>query len=264
MPMLEILAYLATGAISGVLAGLLGLGGGVVIVPALILVFSHWGLNPEWITHLAVGTSLATIIGTGGASALAHHRRGAVHWDLVRQLAPGIILGAWGGSALAGFLPQDGLRGVFGVFLLYVGSGMLGLRREAQTGLTPGPWGLAAAGTGIGALSAIVGIGGGTLTVPFLVRMGVTIRQAVATSSACGLPIALAGAMGFMVTGWSRGGLPPLSTGFVYWPAVLGILVTSMPMAPLGVRLAHSLPMPLLKRIFGGLLVLVAAKLLTG
>ena len=264
MLLLEILAYLATGVISGVLAGMLGLGGGVVIVPALILVFNHLGLSPEWITHLAVGTSLATIAGTGGTAAMAHHRRGAVRWDLVRRLVPGIILGAWGGSALAGLLPQEGLRGVFGVFLLYVSSGMLGLRVEARTGLAPGPWGFAAAGGGIGALSAIVGIGGGTLTVPFLVRTGLTMRQAVATSSACGLPIALAGVIGFMVTGWSRQELPPLSTGFVYWPAALAILVTSMPMAPLGVRLAHSLPMPLLKRIFGLLLLVVAVKLLAG
>ena len=137
-------------------------------------------------------------------------------------------------------------------------------RGEMPRMIAPGPWGLAMAGGGIGALSAIVGIGGGTLTVPYLVKTGLTMRQAVASSSACGLPIAMAGAIGFMVTGWGREGLPGMSTGFVYWPAVLGILVTSMPMAPLGARLAHSLPIPILTRVFGVLLLLVAAKLLLG
>ena len=203
-------------------------------------------------------------MGTGGASALAHHRRGAVRWDLVRRLAPGIVLGAWAGAALAGLLPQAWLQRLFGVFLLYVGARLLLPRGKMPRMIAPGPWGLAMAGGGIGALSAIVGIGGGTLTVPYLVKTGLTMRQAVASSSACGLPIAMAGAIGFMVTGWGREGLPGMSTGFVYWPAVLGILVTSMPMAPLGARLAHSLPIPILTRVFGVLLLLVAAKLLLG
>ncbi len=240
MTLIEILAYLLTGIFSGLLAGLLGLGGGVLIVPSLILVFGHLGFTSEWIAHLAVGSSLATIIGTGGASALAHHRRGAVRWDLVLMLAPGIVLGAWAGAAIAGLLPQEWLQRLFGVFLLYVGARMLLPRAEIHTVTAPSPQGLTTAGTGIGALSALVGIGGGTLTVPYLVKSGLTMRQAVASSSACGLPIALAGAIGFMITGWGREGLPGMSTGFVYWPAVLGILVTSMPMAPIGARLAPS------------------------
>ncbi len=264
MTLIEILAYLVTGIFSGLLAGLLGLGGGVLIVPSLILIFGHLGFTPEWIAHLAVGTSLATIIGTGGASALAHHRRGAVRWDLVWRLAPGIVLGAWAGAAIAGQLPQEWLQRLFGVFLLYVGARMLLPRAEIHTVSVPGPLGLTTAGAGIGALSAIVGIGGGTLTVPYLVKSGLTMRQAVASSSACGLPIAVAGAIGFMVTGWGREGLPGMSTGFVYWPAVLGILVTSMPMAPIGARMAHSLPLPVLTRIFGVLLLLVATRLLLG
>lgn len=120
------------------------------------------------------------------------------------------------------------------------------------------------AGGGIGALSAIVGIGGGTLTVPYLVKTGLDLRQAVATSSACGVPIALAGTLGFMISGWGREGLPGMSVGFIYWPAVLGILITSVPMAPYGARLAHRLPVPLLSRFFGILLLLMAARLLLG
>jgi hypothetical protein len=262
MTLSEILAYMGTGVFSGILAGLLGVGGGVIIVPALILVFGHQGFTPVWLAQLAVGTSLASIIGTGWSSALAHHRRGAVRWDLFWRLVPGIILGAWAGAAVAGLLPQGWLQRIFGVFLVYVGLSMLAPRGETPTGFAPGNWGLATVGGGIGALSAIVGIGGGTLTVPYLVRTGLDMRRAVATSSACGVPIALAGTLGFVVSGWGREGLPTLSTGFVYWPAVLGILLTSILTAPVGARLAHSLPVPVLSRFFGILLLLVAAKLL--
>jgi len=264
MTLIELLAYLVTGIFSGLLAGLLGLGGGVVIVPSLILVFGRLGFSPEWIAHLAVGTSLATIIGTGGASTLAHQRRGAVRWELVWRLAPGIVLGAWAGAAIAGLLPQEWLQRLFGIFLIYVGVRMLLPRAEIHGASAPGPLGLTLMGAGIGTLSAIVGIGGGTLTVPYLARIGLTMRQAVASSSACGIPIAVAGAIGFMVTGWGKEGLPEMSTGFVYWPAAIGILVTSMPMAPMGARLAHSLPLPVLTRIFGVLLLLVALRLLLG
>jgi len=264
MTLFAILAYLATGVISGLLAGLLGVGGGVVIVPALILLFAHLGFAPDLIAHLAVGTSLATIIGTGLTSALAHNRRGGVRWEIFRRLAPGIVLGAWVGAAIAGFLPQIWLQRVFGVFLLIVGTRMLWSRPAdpSRQPSVPGALGLAAAGGGIGALSAIVGIGGGSLTVPYLARVGLSMRQAVGTSSACGLPIALAGTLGFMVIGWGKAGLPVGSTGFVHWPAVGAILLASMPIAPFGARLAHSLPIPILTRIFGVLLVGVAARLL--
>ncbi len=258
----EFLAYLGTGVLSGLLAGLLGVGGGVIIVPALILVFGHLGFAPPWLAHLAVGTSLASIIGTGWSSTLAHHRRGAVQWGQFRRLVPGIILGAWAGAAIAGLLPQAWLQRFFGGFLLYVGLRMLWPRERSRRRTQPGNWAMAMTGGGIGALSAIVGIGGGTLTVPYLVRTGLDLRQAVATSSACGVPIALAGALGFMISGWGREGLPAMSTGFIYWPAMLGILITSVPMAPIGARLAHRLPIPILSRFFGTLLLLMAAKLL--
>lgn len=259
----ELAAYLAAGLLSGLLAGLFGLGGGVIVVPALIWIFGQSGIATDWIPHLAVGTSLATILGTGAASAGAHHRRGAVRWDLFRRLAPWIVLGAWMGAALAGLLPEVWLKRIFALFLLYVGGRMLWrtasptLRREL-----PGKIGTALAGAGIGTLSALVGIGGGTLTVPFLTRHGLDMRRAVATSSACGLPIAVAGTIGFVVTGWGREGLPAWSTGFVYWPAVAAVLLASVPTAPLGARLAHRLPLPVLRRAFGILLLAVALRLL--
>jgi uncharacterized membrane protein YfcA len=262
--LLELTAYLAIGAASGLLAGLFGVGGGVIVVPALILLYAQIGLATDWTPHLAVGTSLATIVGTGAASAHAHHRRRAVHWGLVAGLAPGIVLGAWIGAALASFIPELWLKRVFACFLSFVGARMLIPGNVRRDGALPGPLGMWTAGGGIGALSALVGIGGGTLTVPFLNGRGLDMREAVGTSSACGIPIAIAGAVGFMVMGWGREGLPDWSTGFIHWPAVCGILLASIPTAPLGAQLAQRLPVALLKRLFGVLLLLVAIRLATG
>ncbi len=255
-------AYLVTGLASGVLAGLFGVGGGVVVVPALIFVFTRTGLAPDWVPHLAVGTSLAAIMATGAASAYAHHRRGAVRWDLVRGLAPGIVVGAWAGAAVAGVLPDLWLKRLFACFLLYVGATMFMRPADKAPRPIPGTLGMLAVGSGIGALSALVGIGGGTITVPFLNRAGVAMRNAVGSSAACGVPIAIAGAIGFVVVGWGREGLPAAATGFVYWPAVAAILVTSVPTAPLGAHLAHRLPVAVLKRFFAVLLLVLGARML--
>lgn len=255
MYLLDLMGFLLTGVLSGLLAGLFGVGGGVIVVPALILLFGHLGVGGDWVPHLAVGSSLTAIVGTGAASALSHHRRGGVRWDLVLGLAPGIVLGAGLGALVAGAMPGAWLTRVFAAFLAFVGLRMLGPVKARVHRPLPGRLVLAAAGGGIGALSALVGIGGGILTVPFLSGRGLGMRQAVGTSAACGLPIALAGAIGFMLVGWGRQGLPPGSTGFVYWPAVGLILATSMPSAPLGVRLAHALPVQTLRRAFGVLLL---------
>lgn len=264
MPALDLFAFLLTGALSGLLAGLFGVGGGVIAVPALILIFGHLGIGGDWVPHLAVGTSLAAIVGTGAASAWSHHRRGGVRWDLVWRLAPGIVLGAWIGAAVAGIMPELWLKRLFAAFLAYVGTRMLLPSRMRQGRTLPGTAGLWAVGSGIGALSSLVGIGGGTLTVPFLASRGIDLRQAVGTSAGCGLPIAIAGTVGFALVGWDREGLPPLSTGFVYWPAVGMLLLASMPLAPVGARLAHTLPVALLRRAFGVLLLALAMRLALG
>jgi uncharacterized membrane protein YfcA len=187
-----------------------------------------------------------------------------VRWDLVRQLAPGIVLGAWAGAGFAGILPELALKRLFAVFLVYVGMRTLMPPKVRVARTLPSRAGLWAVGGGIGAISALVGIGGGTMTVPFLAGRGIDLRRAVGTSAACGLPIALAGAIGFGVVGWGREGLPSPSTGFIYWPAVGMLLLASIPAAPLGARLAHSLPVPLLRRGFGVLLLGVAAHLALG
>ena len=264
MSILDLAGFLLTGVLSGLLAGLFGVGGGVIVVPALILLFGHLGVGGDWVAHLAVGSSLAAIVGTGAASALAHHRRGGVRWELALRLAPGIVLGAWLGAVLAGALPELWLKRVFAAFLAYVGVRMLAPVSARGGRPLPGSLGLAAMGGVIGTLSALVGIGGGTLTVPFLSAHGIPLRQAVGTSAACGLPIALAGAVGFLAVGWGREGLPPWSTGFVYWPAVGLILLASIPSAPWGARLAHALPVGTLKRAFGILLLVMAVYLALG
>ncbi len=261
MPFIELSAYLLIGILSGLFAGLFGTGGGILVVPALILLFTQLELGGDWVPHLAIGTSLATILGTGAASTHAHHRRGGVRWDLFVKLAPGILLGAWTGAGLAAFLPELWLKRFFAGFLVFVGLRMLIRQRPHRVRGLPGTGGLQLAGGGIGMLSALVGIGGGSLTVPFLSGRGLELRQAVGTSAACGLPIALAGTLGFVVAGWGRAGLPELGTGFVYWPAVGVILLTSMPAAPMGAHLAHALPVAVLRRLFGLMLLAIAWRL---
>jgi len=260
----DLAAYLAVGVLAGVLAGLLGVGGGLVIVPALIWVFTLRGFPAETVAHLAVGTSLATIIVTSISSIRAHQRRGAIRWELVWGLAPGIVVGAWLGAAIADRLPGIWLQRVFAVFLMFVAWRMLRPSAVAGDRELPGVAGRFLAGGVIGMVSAIVGIGGGTVTVPFLHACRVGIRSAIATSAACGLPIAVAGASGFVWMGLGESGLPALSLGYVYIPAFAGIVVTSAMLAPVGAKLAHTLPIEVVKRAFAVLLLVVGGRLLFG
>ena len=260
--MLELIAYLLTGAFAGFVAGLLGVGGGLVIVPALVFVFARIGFSPDVLVHLAVGTSLSTIIVTSISSMRAHHKHRAVDWSVFRQLTPGIVVGALLGAIVADRLPSATLRTVFGVFELLVAVQMAIQWNAAPHRQLPGASGLGAAGAVIGTISSIIGIGGGTLTVPFLTWCNVSIRNAVATSSACGLPIAVAGAIGFVLTGWRTPNLPPLATGYLYWPAFAGIAVVSLLFAPLGARLTHTLPTTVLRRVFAVFLAVLGVRML--
>ena len=254
--------YLLLGAFVGVVAGLLGVGGGLIIVPVLILLFQQYGFSAGIITHLAVGTSLATIMLTSISSVRAHHAHGAVQWPVFLQLTPGIVIGTLAGALLASVISSASLKTFFGFFELAVALQMaLELRPSAARSLPRLP-GMSLAGSVIGAVSALVGIGGGTLTVPFLVWCNISMQKAVATSSACGLPIAVAGAVGFVLTGWQNPQLPAGSTGFVYWPAFFGIILTSMLTAPLGARLAHRLPSRTLKKVFAVFLAILGLRML--
>ena len=260
----SLLLFLLLGCLVGLVAGLFGVGGGLVIVPALIWGLPQIGVAPAYATHLAVGTSLATIVVTSLSSIRAHHKRGGINWFDFRILTPGLLLGAWLGGIVAGWLDGEVLQRVFGLFALIVGARMLWARNSAQAHLPGTRWikGLTAAL--IGVVSAVVGIGGGSMTVPFLHATGVEMKRAVATSSACGLPIALSGAASFIVAGWGQEGLPPFSSGYVYWPVALIIVVTSSLLAPAGAALAHTLPEKKLKRIFALFLILIGIKLLIG
>lgn len=259
-----LLVYLLVGAIAGTIAGLLGVGGGLIIVPVLALLFQQWGFAGSVLMHLAIGTSLATIVVTAVSSMYAHHKHGAVDWTVFRQLTPGIVAGALAGAVVADFMSARALRLFFGVFEIAVAI-QIGFQLMASPRRTlPGTVGMTAAGGVIGALSAVVGIGGGTLTVPFLVWCNITLRKAVATSSATGLPIAVAGAVGFVVTGWDAPQLPAWSSGYVYWPALTGIAAASVLFAPVGARLAHTLPVHVLRRFFAIFLAVLGVRMLLG
>lgn len=249
--------YLLLGAFAGTIAGLLGVGGGLIIVPVLVFVFTRFQLESEVIVHLAVGTSLATIVFTAISSVRAHHLRGAVQWQVFWKFAPGIVLGALLGSLVAEWMPAHVLRRFFAVFEWLVAVQMLIGLRPTPGRQVPGIPAMLGMGGLIGAISAVVGIGGGTLTVPFLVWCNLRIQEAVATSSACALPIAIAGTAGFVMTGWGNPQLPGYSLGYVYLPAFLGIILASMLFAPLGAWLAHRLPAKTLRNFFAIFLVIL-------
>ncbi len=257
-----LLAYGLLGLAAGVLAGLLGIGGGLIIVPVLMMLFQYQGFDPASLAHVAIGSSLVTIIPTAIASTLAHHRKGAVDWQVFASMSPGLLAGALAGALLADQLQTLWLQRLFGVFLLAVAAQMLwGKISASRLEQLPQAWLLSTTGAVIGVVSGLLGIGGGTMTVPMLARYGKPLARAVATSAACGLPIALAGSLGFIWFGEQRA---HYSTGYVYWPAVLAISAASMLTAPWGAVLAHSLPVHTLKRVFALLLVLVGLKLLSG
>lgn len=259
---MEFLLYMLLGAAAGVLAGLFGVGGGIIIVPVLVFSFTAQGIGPSVLTHLAVGTSLATIIFTSINSVLEHQRKGAVLWPVFTWMTLGTLLGAGFGALTAAAVQGPLLQKIIGVFAIVIALQM-GLELKPKASRTvPGKAGLTAAGGVIGWASAIFGIGGGSLTVPFLTWRSVPMQQAVATSSACGLPIAAASALSFMLIGWSEPGLPQWSLGFVYLPAMAGIAITSMFFARFGARLAHKLSPRLLKRLFALLLLCVGVNFL--
>ncbi len=253
--------YIALGAFAGVLAGLLGVGGGLVIVPVLTFIFTARNLSDAHILHLALGTSLASIMFTSVSSLRAHHLRGAVDWLVVRRISFGIMVGTFGGSWVAAQLSTRLLKGFFVVFLYYVATQMLLNIKPKPHRQLPGYAAMFGVGGVIGGVSSLVGIGGGSLSVPFLTWCNVAIHRAIGTSAAIGFPIALAGSVGYVVNGLSAP-LPPHSLGFVYLPALIGIAAASIITAPLGAKLAHNLPIDKLKRIFALLLIVMGTKML--
>jgi uncharacterized membrane protein YfcA len=262
---LWLLALLAgLGACAGFLAGLLGVGGGMLVVPFVTAILEHRGVAAALAVKMAIATSMSTIVFTSMSSVRAHHRRGTVRWDLVRGLAPGIV----GGSLLASAGVFSAVKGsalaVF--FALFVGlsaTQMLRSRTTVAKGRMPGQWGQAAIGAVIGFVSGLVGAGGAFISVPFMTRRDVPIHQAVATSAALGFPIALANTVGYVVAGWSLPAALPGSVGYLYLPALAAVAACSVTTAPLGARVAHRLNVAQLRRAFALLLYALAAYMLS-
>lgn len=252
--------YLATGVAAGFLAGLLGVGGGLLIVPMLTFIFEAQHFPQDQVIHLALGTSLASIIFTSISSVRAHHAHGAVQWSTVRDITPGILTGTFLGSLIAAHLSTHFLKVFFVCFMFYVGTQMLLNLRPKPTRQLPGRAGLFAVGNIIGGVSALVGIGGGSLSVPFMAWCNVSMHRAVATSAAIGFPIAIAGAAGYMTGGHNATALPH-TVGFVHLPALGGLVAASVLVAPLGAKLAHRLPVAKLKKIFALLLYILGTKM---
>jgi uncharacterized protein len=254
------LLYILVGLCAGLLAGLLGVGGGLIIVPTLFFVFTWQQFPPVHIQHLALGTSLATIVITSFSSVRAHQTHGAVAWQAFRRISPGIVIGTF----LAAQLSISSLKIFFIIFTSYVATQMLLDIKPKPHRQLPGFAGLSLTGGAIGLISSLVGIGGGSMSVPFLLWCNVNMHNAIGTSAAIGFPIALSGAIGYMINGLQVKGLPAYSCGYVYLPAFMGIAAASFLTAPFGARLAHKLPVSRLKKIFALLLLIIGTKMLWG
>lgn len=251
--------YLVIGALAGVLAGLFGIGGGVVIIPALAGIFVHHTLIPSQdVMQMAIGTSLATVIVTATSAMYAHHKRAAVVWGQVWKMIPGLAIGAILGAIVAHFLPSTELRIIFSIFLVITSVRMFLKESEKKIKRVLSANTVRIGSGLIGFLSSILGVGGGTLLVPFLLMCELDMHQAMGTSVACGLVVSIIATLCFMVTGWLGGVHLPWSTGYIYWPAFLGISVASFLFAPMGATLAHKLPTSTLKRLFAIFLLIMA------
>lgn len=259
---MEYVWYAAAGIVAGICAGLFGVGGGLVIVPILIWVFAHLGVNADVVAHLAVGTSLATIVVTSISSMTAHNKAGNVEWQIFKNMAIGLVLGSLLGAFVAKFLKSDVLQTIIGIGAMATAIRMLFFpNQENLDKPLPARSTQIGAGLGIGGLSAVFGIGGGSLTVPFLNYCGLPMKRAVGTSAACGLPIAIAGAIGFAVFGQGTNLGVAGAIGFVHIGAFIGISVMSAIFAKVGAKLAQKLPAKQLKQGFGGLLLVVGIKM---
>ena len=256
------LGYLAIGAFAGFFAGMLGIGGGAIMVPLLVMLFEAQDLPRNHILHLAVGTAMATILFTSVSSVRAHAVRGAIRWDIAAKLTPGILAGGLVGSGIASFIPTAAFAALFTAVIYLAATNMLLDRRPKASRQPPGVAGMSVAGFLISATSAFAAVGGAFMTVPFMLWCNVPMLQAIGTAAAIGFPIALSGTIGFIVTGLRETGLPAHTLGFVYLPALGGIVVASMLAAPLGAAVAHRLPTVWLRRIFAVLFYVIATRLL--
>lgn len=256
-----IIWYLLIGSCSGFLSGLLGIGGGVVVVPGLLIVFTHLGYPSHVIMHMAAGTSLASIVFTSMASAQTYHQARCVDWPTVYRFLPGIIIGTIVGAKIANNLPTAVLSILFGAFLIFIAIRMFMLVKPKPGRSIPNQWIINSLAFLVGAKSGLLGIGGGALMVPFYTRCNMPMRTASGTSVSCSVFIALVGSITLMFWGCAGEGLPPLSTGCVFWPAALAVAVASILLVPIGALAAQKLSTDFLKRIFALFLVVAAVRM---
>ncbi|HEX4985890.1 MAG TPA: sulfite exporter TauE/SafE family protein [Burkholderiales bacterium] len=256
------LAYLLMGLFVGFFAGLLGIGGGLILVTLMVYLFTLQGFPADRLLHLALGTSITSIVFTSLSSLLAHHRHGAVRWDILRMAVPGLVVGTLLGAFVADQLDSKYLAVFFVIFVYYSALRMFADRKPKPSRQLPGKAGMVAVSLVVGAVSSFVGVGGGVMTIPLMTMCNVPMRQAIGTSAALGLPIAVAGSIGFIATGLGKDHLPALSLGYVYLPALAGIVIGTFVTVPYGARLAHNMPVTRLKKIFAVILFVLATRML--
>lgn len=259
MSISDIALLMLGGGISGILAGLLGIGGGMILIPFMVLIFNHLGFNQEVIIHMAIATSMATILFTTTSAIFAHHKYGSIDWRLVRTLSPGLIVGGLiGGGEIFEAINTSWLLLLFSAFMIYASTRMIFNKNPSIARELPGTMGLLSFGVFTGALASLIGAGGAFITVPFMIWCNVKPHTAMASSSGLGLPIAASATIGYVYGSWGHSNLPEYSLGFVYLPALFSIVFMSVLTAPLGAKIVRKLNVTQLKRIFGSVLFLVA------
>lgn len=256
--------YLLIGSLAGFFAGLLGIGGGLVFVPALVVLFSVQGFSETVIMPLALGTSLAAIVFTSLSSAAAHHAKRAVNWQALRGMAPGVTVGAFFSAAFAAHVPSAWLKLTFALYAALAATQLLCDLKPLTPRKLPGRAGLMTAGCVVGGLSGMAGAGGAVTCIPLLTWWNVPARSAIGTAAAIGMPISMAGTAGYIFGGWPLESLPAASLGFVYLPALFAMVATSMLSAPVGARVSHALPVPLLQKLLATVLYAIAVRMLLG
>ena len=256
------IVYLLMGLFVGFFAGLLGIGGGLILVTLMVYLFTLQGFPADRLLHLALGTSISSIVFTSLSSLRAHHKHGAVRWDILRAAIPGLVAGTLLGTVVADQLKSRYLAIFFVVFVYYSAVQMFANIKPKPSRQLPGKAGMTAVSVAIGLLSSLVGVGGGVMTIPLMSLCNGPMRQAIGTSAALGLPIAIAGTVGFIATGLGKDHLPALSLGYVYLPALFGIVIGTFVTVPWGARMTHSMPVTTLKKIFAVILFILATKML--
>ena len=254
--------YALAGALIGFVAGMLGVGGGMMLVPIMVALFGAQGFVAGHLVHLALGTAMASIVFTSGASVREHHKLGAVDWAIVKRMTPGMITGTLVATAASGLVPQRELALAFAVIVICAAIQMFFGKKPKAERTLPGPVPLFLVGTAIGVIAGLVSAGGAFVAMPFMMFCGVRAIVAIGTAAALSVPVAVMGTIGYAIAGWNVAGLPPYSVGFIYLPALAAIVCTSVLTAPFGARLAHRLPVQVLKRCFAVLLLCLAARML--